>query len=426
MKKLKLIFITILLFCNSSIAQVTVGSTTLQVREVIGNLNIPWEIKWGFDNYIWMTERPGIVSRVNVESGEKHVILNIESFVFSGNNEAGLLGMEFHPNFQENNLLFLTYTYLQSGTIEERIVAFTYNPISDALENEQILLDNISGNTTHIGSRILALDDQTILISTGDAQDQSSAQDINALTGKILRMDISEDNFGGIPTDNPIANSYVWSYGHRNAQGLELAPNGIIYSSEHGPTSDDELNILVPNNNYGWPTVNGYCDSPTENTFCEENNIIEPLIAWTPTIAPSDIIWYDHPAIPEFQNSLLMTVLKDKMLVKFEFSESGEELISTTNFFEEEWGRLRDICISPDGKIYLATNGYFWPSEPPNGIIELHNANYIGVPEIQNQVDKQVINYYNLFGEQLKTPPIQGVFFVEYSDGSLMKKVAIQ
>ncbi len=371
-----------------------------------------------------MTERPGIVSRVDVETGEKHVILNIENFVFSGNNEAGLLGMEFHPNFQENKLIFLTYTYLQGSNIEERIVAYTYNPISDVLENEQILLDNINGNTTHIGSRILALDDQTILISTGDAQDQSSSQDINALTGKILRMDISETNFGGIPTNNPIANSYVWSYGHRNAQGLELAPNGLIYSSEHGPTSDDELNILIPNNNYGWPTVNGFCDSPPENTFCEENNIVEPLIAWTPTIAPSDIIWYNHPAIPEFQNSLLMTVLKEKMLVKFEFTESGEELISATNFFEDEWGRLRDICISPDGKIYLATNGNFWPSEPPNEIIELHNADFIGIHEVQSIAEKEIINFYNLLGKQIKSPPTLGIYITEYNDGSLTKKVA--
>ena len=414
----------LLFVASTAIAQITVGNTSLQVREVIGNLNIPWEIKWGYDNYIWMTERPGIVSRVDVETGEKHVILNIENFVFSGNNEAGLLGMEFHPNFEENKLIFLTYTYLQGSNIEERIVAYTYNPISDVLENEQILLDNINGNTTHIGSRILALDDQTILISTGDAQDQSSSQDINALTGKILRMDISETNFGGIPTNNPIANSYVWSYGHRNAQGLELAPNGLIYSSEHGPTSDDELNILIPNNNYGWPTVNGFCDSPPENTFCEENNIVEPLIAWTPTIAPSDIIWYNHPAIPEFENSLLMTVLKEKMLVKFEFTESGEELISATNFFEDEWGRLRDICISPDGKIYLATNGNFWPSEPPNEIIELHNADFIGIHEVHSIAEKEVINFYNLLGKQIKTPPTQGIYIIEYSDGSLTKKIA--
>ena len=88
-------------------------------------------------------------------------------------------------------------------------------------------------------------------MSTGDAQDQSASQDITALTGKILRIDISDDNFGGVPIDNPINDSYVWSWGHRNAQGIEVAPNGIIYSSEHGPQNDDELNILQPDRNYG-------------------------------------------------------------------------------------------------------------------------------------------------------------------------------
>ena len=104
----------IYLVCLTSIntfAQITVGNTTLQEREVIGNLDIPWEIKWGYDGFIWMTERPGIVSRVNVETGEKNVILDIENTVYSGNNEAGLLGMEFHPNFETNHILFVTYTY---------------------------------------------------------------------------------------------------------------------------------------------------------------------------------------------------------------------------------------------------------------------------------------------------------------------------
>ena len=373
------LFFCLVIFLSSSIdisAQVSVGNTTLTEREVIGNLNIPWEIKWGYDGFIWMTERPGIVSRVNVESGEKNVILDIQNTVYSGNNEAGLLGMEFHPDFANTHILFITYTYTQVNQIKERLSSYTYNTISGILENEQILLDNINGYTTHIGSRILALDDNTILISTGDAQDQPASQDINELTGKILRMDISEDNFGGIPIDNPIPGSYVWSWGHRNAQGLELAPNGIIYSSEHGPTNDDELNILVPNRNYGWPNVQGFCDEPTETSFCEENNVVEPLVNWTPTIAPSDIIWYDHPAIPEFQNTLLMTVLKNKMLVRFEFSEDGQSVTNETEFFNNEWGRLRDICVSDDGKIYLATNGSSWPSQPPNEIIELSNNEY--------------------------------------------------
>lgn len=415
------------LVCFTSLntfAQITVGNTTLQVREVIGNLDIPWEIKWGNDGFIWMTERPGIVSRVNVETGEKNVILDIQNTVYSGNNEAGLLGMEFHPEFSTNHILFMTYTFIQGNQIKERLSSFTYNVNSETLENEQILLNNINGYTTHIGSRILALEDLTILISTGDAQDQPASQDVDELTGKILRMDISENNFGGIPADNPIPNSYVWSWGHRNAQGLELAPNGIIYSSEHGPTTDDELNILVPNRNYGWPYVQGFCDEPTETDFCEQNNIVEPLVNWTPTIAPSDIIWYDHPAIPEFQNTLLMTVLKNKMLVRFEFSEDGQSVTNQTEFFQYEWGRLRDICVSPDGKIYLATNGNTWPSQPPNEIIELSNANYyVDVTEIKSKANKKIKKYFDLLGKTISYPIKSGIYLILFDDGTVEKHI---
>ncbi len=415
------------LVCFTSLntfAQITVGNTTLQVREVIGNLDIPWEIKWGYDGFIWMTERPGIVSRVNVETGEKNIILDIQNSVYSGNNEAGLLGMEFHPEFSTNHILFMTYTFIQGNQIKERLSSFTYNINSETLENEQILLNNINGYTTHIGSRILALEDLTILISTGDAQDQPASQDVDELTGKILRMDISENNFGGIPADNPIPNSYVWSWGHRNAQGLELAPNGIIYSSEHGPTTDDELNILVPNRNYGWPYVQGFCDEPTETEFCEQNNVVEPLVNWTPTIAPSDIIWYDHPAIPEFQNTLLMTVLKNKMLVRFEFSEDGQSVTNETEFFQYEWGRLRDICVSPDGKIYLATNGNTWPSQPPNEIIELSNANYnVDVTEIKSKANKKIKKYFDLLGKTITYPTKSGIYLILFDDGTVEKHI---
>ena len=198
MKHHLIIYLVCIISLNT-FAQITVGNTTLQEREVIGNLDIPWEIKWGYDGFIWMTERPGIVSRVNVETGEKNVILDIENIVYSGNNEAGLLGMEFHPDFETNHILFVTYTYTQGNQIKERLSSFTYNVSSEMLENEEILLNNINGYTTHIGSRILALEDLTILISTGDAQDQPASQDVNELTGKILRMDISEENLEGYP-----------------------------------------------------------------------------------------------------------------------------------------------------------------------------------------------------------------------------------
>ena len=145
------------------------------------------------------------------------------------------------------------------------------------LENEFILLDNIPGNTTHIGCRMIIMPDNTLLFSTGDAQNQPSAQDVDQLTGKIHRLNLD----GTIPNDNPFPGNSVYSFGHRNVQGLFLGPNGIIYSSEHGPSTDDEFNIIEAGMNYGWPNVHGFCDSPSEVAFCDENDVFEPLVADT-------------------------------------------------------------------------------------------------------------------------------------------------
>ena len=393
MKTILSFLLLITLSINSVFSQdiITVGNTELEVREVITGLDVPWEMKWGPDGFLWITERDGLVSRINVDTGEKNVILDITNQVWQSS-EAGLLGMEIHPDFNNGSpYVFLVYTYLSSGQ-KEKVVYYEYDANSDQLINETILLGNIPANPTHAGSRLLILDDLTMLVTTGDVQDWMDSQNLDVLSGKTLRMsiDINGGNAGYIPADNPIPNSYVWSWGHRNAQGLALAPNGKIYSSEHGPSNDDELQILIPGGNYGWPNVQGYCDnqwvdygyaedltnSYTEIDYCEDNDIIEAIwSSGSSTIATSDLLWYDNPAIPEFQNTLLMTVLKDKNLVRFTLSEDGSQVESVTEFFNNEWGRLRDICVSPDGKIYLATNGYSWPSQPPNEIIEL-NPNF--------------------------------------------------
>ena len=390
----------LLAFVSSySFAQIQVGNTTLTEREVIGGLDVPWEIKWGPDNYLWVTERSGIVSRVNVESGDQSIILSLAGQLYD-QSESGLLGMEIHPDFNNGApYVFLAYTYYSAGGPSEKIVYYEYDFDNDALINETVIIDDIDGNSTHIGCRLLAIDNTTLLVTTGDAQDWMASQDETALTGKTLRIDIDAngDNFGQPKADNPSPYSYVWSIGHRNAQGLALGPNGIIYSSEHGPSNDDELNILEANGNFGWPNVQGFCDNIsvdfnyaedlssnfTESDYCQEYNIIEPLwSSGTSTIAPSDIIWYDHPSIPEFQNTLLMTVLKGKKLVRFEFNSFGDNIIGETDVVvlrnsNNQPLRLRDICVSPDGKIYLATNGFNWPSQGPNEIIELYNADYV-------------------------------------------------
>lgn len=379
--------------CNLSMAQIQLDETILTEREVINGLDVPWEIKWGPDDHIWVTERSGLISRVDVETGQQYPILNLAAQLYDSS-ESGLLGMEIHPDFNNGApYVFLAYTYGSSFNASEKIVYYEYDADNDALINETIIVDGIDANSTHIGCRLLAIDNTTLLVTTGDAQDWMASQDETSLTGKTLRIDIDPNgsSFGQPKADNPNPSSFVWSIGHRNAQGLAIAPNGHIYSSEHGPNNDDELNILEQGN-FGWPNAQGFCDnqwvdygyaedlssSYTESDFCQDNNVVEPLwSSGSSTIAPSDIIWYDHPSIPEFQNSLLMTVLKGKKLVRFTFNPSGDIIESETDFFVNEWGRLRDICVSPDGKIYLATNGFTWPSQGPNEIIELYNADYV-------------------------------------------------
>ncbi len=372
MKRLFTLFLTIGIALSAHAqGSHVLDSTTLTSRVVADSLDIPWEILWGSDDHIWMTERYGRVSRINVETGDQDVILDLSNDVYQ-NSESGMMGMALHPDFKNNPHVFIAYTYLDGSKIRERLVRFNYD--GTKLIPADTLVGDIVGNTTHIGCRLWIMPDMTLLMTTGDAQNQSLPQDRSSLSGKVLRMNLD----GTIPADNPDPNSLVWSSGHRNAQGLWLAPNGKLYSSEHGPTTDDELNILKPDRNYGWPRVHGLCDSPPEVEFCNDSNVVEPLVVWTPTIAPSDILWYDSWQIPEFRNKLLMTVLKDKSLIAFEFNEAGDSVIKQTKFFKNEFQRLRDICVSPDGTIYLATSGNSWRNNNPftHTIVELKNEDY--------------------------------------------------
>jgi len=361
--------------CNSQ-STTMIGNTQVDVDTVITGLDIPWEIIYGPDNYIWTTERKGIVSRINPTTGEKSVVLNLTSSVYQ-QSESGLLGMALHPNFTTTPEVFLAYTYGSFNTIRERFAKYTFN--GNTLTNPVTLIEDISGNTTHIGARFQFLPDNTILVSTGDAQNTSYPQNLSSLSGKILRMNPD----GSIPSDNPDATSYVYSFGHRNVQGICLAPNGLVYLSEHGASSDDEFQLLEQGRNYGWPNVEGFCDLSGEQTFCTANNVKEPLTVWTPTIAPSDMIWYENSNFPELDGKMLMTVLKDKKLIAVELSADGTEYISQNHYLTNQFGRLRDICVGQEKEIYLATNGASWSNTNPNthSIIRLKISNSAGMNE---------------------------------------------
>jgi PQQ-dependent dehydrogenase (s-GDH family) len=248
----------------------------LSTRVVATGLDTPWEILWGPDNKIWVTERKGIVSRIDPATGEKQILLDITGTVLE-QGEAGLMGMALHPDFDQNPYVFLAYTYSGAGTTV-KIVRYDYT--ESGLQHPVTLLDGIRGNVIHDGCRLIFASDKTLFITTGDAANQSLPQQLSSLNGKILR--INPD--GTIPSDNPQSGSPVWSFGHRNSQGLVFGPGGILYSSEHGPDTDDEINIIDRGKNYGWPNVHGFCDKSDEKSFCTSAGVIEPVTAWTTTI----------------------------------------------------------------------------------------------------------------------------------------------
>jgi glucose/arabinose dehydrogenase len=310
------------------------------------SLSHPWELIYGADSHIWFTERGGKISRLNPENGVIALVHTIPDVSSTG--EGGLLGMALHPEFTSSPYLYVNYNYRSGSNYRAKVVRFRFN--NGVLIEPLVLLDQIPASSIHNGSRLLITPDKKLLVTTGDASTPAAAQDKNSLSGKILRLNLD----GTIPQDNPFAGNPVWSFGHRNPQGLVLA-NNRLYSSEHGPNNDDEINLIVKGKNYGWPNVEGLCNATEEKAFCALNDVTEPLMVWTPTIAPSGLTYYNSDYLPQWKNSLLMVTLKGSRLVQLKLDERGEKVTESKDFFLNQFGRLRAVCQSPGGKIYLAT-----------------------------------------------------------------------
>lgn len=382
-------------WCCSSLvyAQPTyqVGNTTLTESDLVTGITLPWEILWGPDDHIWCTTRPGLVLRINPETGNYTTVLNKSSVIPSnGGNEPGMLGMAIHPDFANTPKVYIVYNYSSGNQIRERLASFDWD--GTALTNEAFLIDNIPGGWIHNGARLIITPDQKLIMTTGDKGDSgASSQNITALNGKTLRINLD----GTIPSDNPDPNSYVWSYGHRNGQGLCVGPNGIIYESEHGQNNADEFNIIEPNRNYGWPTVQGFCNTPAEQTYCADNNVKEPLLEWSPCIAVNGLEYYNHPAIPEWQNCVLMAVLGGlssnyERITVIHLSEDGLTATSVhpqDSYFSNFNLRIRDLCVNPyTGALYVAFNGASYPGSGPNAIKEFRNLDFQSVQNARDGV----------------------------------------
>lgn len=318
----------------------------LELREVVSGLIVPWEIVFPQPNKMYVTERGGRV-RV-VQDGEllPDPILTIPEV--SSRAEEGLMGMALDPAYETNRLMYLAYAYQENDGIRVRVVQ--YEDLQTQLAQRAVIIDNIPAARFHAGTRIAFGPDGKLYITTGDASQKDIAQDLLSLGGKILRINAD----GSIPTDNPFPNSEIWSYGHRNSQGISWNPStGHMYASEHGPSvfdgppGGDEINLIEPGNNYGWPIVSHDAQHP---------DMISPLVQYTPAIAPGGILWYSGDLFPHFQNTILIAGLIGEGVYWATIDELNPSRIIETGKLEFEIGRVRTITQGIDGSIYLLTS----------------------------------------------------------------------
>jgi len=379
------------------------------MRTVIASQRMPHDLVYGPDNKIWYTERfGGTVSFLDPVTGDKTIVLNLGSKMVQVGGQDGLMGLALHPEFLTGKpYVYISYTYqsLSSTVRKTRIERYTYNTNTVQLENPVTILEDIPGSNDHNSSRIAIGPDLKLYYSVGDmgagqydnVGRSNNAQNLSIYEGKILRLNTEADGGGSwIPANNPFGNA-IYTLGHRNPQGLVWGNvNGIdrLFSSEHGPYSDDEINVIEGGRNYGWPRVIGYCDGnyngrntggytiTSEQDNCATLNVREPLrslypatnppsggdnLTW-PSTGPSGTTFYDTDGIPGWQNSLLVAQLKRGAVARLKLSNDGLSIISDTIMYFQGLGRFRDVIVSPDGlKIYVACDSSGSTSGPTGG-----------------------------------------------------------
>ncbi len=407
-------------------------------------LNYPNTIIYGPDNQLWITERVGkkVVKVDPVQGGSKSVMLDLSSIVYQTGGQDGLMGMAVHPDLYAdvttgtNNYVYLAYTYSTNGSDSGRSLRiarynYIYNGGNGYLDGSTAttILEGFQASNDHNSGKLQIGPDMKLYYTAGDqgynqfanacleiqAQvlpstggQTSTSGDKSAYKGKILRIELD----GSVPNDNPVfggVQSHVYTYGHRNPQGLVFGSDGKLYSSEHGPKVDDELNLIIGGKNYGWPLVAGYYDNlgyaycnwslypsscgsfsdngcpgtpvdeftsgmptnfqPPIGTY-NSTTAIEPtggFLTW-PTVAPSSLAIYESGAIPGWNKSLLIPTLKRGTIYRAKLNATGDALESQTyEEFHSSNDRYRDVAVDPNGVTFYAITDNSGGTSGPSG-----------------------------------------------------------
>ncbi len=302
-----------------------------QAPEVVAEgLEIPWEIAFLPDGDVLVTERPGRLLRI----GRDRAVIEVAGVAHRG--EGGLLGLALHPDYAQNGWIYLYLTTAEEGGLTNRVERYVLRGAS--LSERTTIIGRIPGASNHDGGRIAFGPDRMLYITTGDAGNEASAQDTKNLAGKILR--IQED--GAIPAGNPFGNA-VYSYGHRNVQGLAWDAAGELWATEHGRSGVrsgyDELNKIRKGGNYGWPEIEGSESRPGMESPALHSGASE---TWAPS------------GMAHAEGRLIFAGLRGEALYAVDISDGGARGVQA--YFRETYGRLRTVALGPDGLFYILTN----------------------------------------------------------------------
>ena len=305
----------------------------VEVSTLVTNLDVPWSFAFLPDGDALVTERDsGRLLRVSL-SGE---VREIQTLPESGSGEGGLLGVAVSPEYEDDHYVYAYYT----TKVDNRVVRFRLGA------KPQPILTGIPANTFHDGGRIKFGPDGMLYVSTGDAGDSASSQDRNSLGGKILRIEPD----GSVPSDNPFSGNPVYTYGHRNVEGLAWDAEGQLYASEFGQNAWDEVNRIEPGQNYGWPEVEGRGGG--------DLGYVDPITVWpTSEASPSGAEIMVGGSIPQWEGDLFVTALRGERLWRLELNGRGE-VVEREKLLDHEVGRVRDVAQAPDGSLWVSTSNH--------------------------------------------------------------------
>jgi glucose/arabinose dehydrogenase len=326
----------------------------IKVETVVNGLDHPWGLAFLPDGRILVTERPGQLRLVSKDGGLSEPLAGVPKVFAKG--QGGLLDVVLDPDFKANRLVYLSYAEPGEGGASTAVARGKLT--DDGLKDVEIIFRQVpkvnGGN--HFGSRLAFAPDGKLFVTLGERFQFTPAQDLSNDLGKIVRLNPD----GSVPTDNPFvgrndARPEIWSYGHRNPQGVAIHPKtGKLWESEFGPMDGDELNIPEAGANYGWPVVSwgkhydgrSIPEPPTQPEFADA------IYHWTPVISPSGMTFYTGEAIPGWRDNLLIGGLSSEAIVRLTLD--GESVTAEERILMGT--RIRDVAQAPDGSVYALTD----------------------------------------------------------------------